>query len=137
MTTTEKVAETKVNLFTFTGKGDTQIVYSTSSSTGKPQLTYRDRTHDRNFRGDDIAVTESPLGTLITVVLEAVPDLRMLTAMVVLPDINLGDRKMIRFSTVVILSTNLTSFGGPQFVTGPIQTYQVVKLNGVAQHGEF
>ncbi len=133
----ETLVGTTVDFFTFTGKDDTQIVYSTTSSTGEPQLTYRDRTRERNLRGDDIAVTSSPLGALVTVVLEVVPDLRTLTATLVLPDINLGDRQMIRFSTVVILTTNLTSFGGPQFVIGPLRTYQIVKLSGIAQHVEF
>jgi hypothetical protein len=137
VTNAEALAVAKVNFFTLTGKDDTQIVYSTSSSTGEPQFTYRDRTHDRSFRGDDIAVTSSPLGMLVTVMLEAVPDLRTLTATLVLPDINLGDRQMIQFSTVVLLTTNSTSFGGPAFVIGPRQTYQVVQLNGVAQHVEF
>jgi hypothetical protein len=137
VTNAEALAGIKVNFFTFTGKDDTQIVYSTSSITGEPQFTYRDRTRDRRFRGDDIAVASSPLGTLVTVMLEATPDLSTLTATLVLPDINLGDRQVIRFSTVVILTTNLTSIGGPALVTGPLQTYQVIGLSGVAQHVKF
>jgi hypothetical protein len=137
VTNAEASTGLKANSFTFTGKNDTKIVYSTSSTTGEPQLTYRDRMRDLSFRGDDIAVASSPLGTLVTVVLEMIPDLHTLTATLVLPDINLGDRQVVRFTTVVILTTNLTSFGGPAFVTGPLQTYQVVKLGGVAQHVEF
>jgi hypothetical protein len=137
VTNTEALVGLKVNFFTFTGKNDTQIVYSTSSITGEPQFTYRDRTRDLSFRGDDIAVTPSPLGTLVTVVLELIPDLHTLTATLVLPDINLGDRRVVRFTTVVILTTNLTSIGGRQLVIGPLQTYQVVKLRSVAQHVEF
>lgn len=126
----------KANLFTFTGKNDTEIVYSVSSIEGKPQLTYRDSTRDLSFRGDDIAVTSSPLGSLVTVVLEVVPDLHTLTATVVLPDINLGDRQKVQFSTVVILTANLTSIGGPALVVGPLQTYEIVPLEGIAQHIE-
>ena len=137
MTNAGALAGLKANFFTFTGKDNTQIVYSTSSITGEPQFTYRDRTRNRSFRGDDIAVTASPLGTLVTVGLEATPDLSSLTATLVLPDINLGDRQVIRFSTVVILTTNLTSIGGPALVTGPLQTYQVIELSGVAQHVKF
>lgn len=137
MTNTEALVGLKANFFTFTGKNETQIVYSTSSITGEPQFTYRDSTRDRSFSGDRITVTSSPLGTLVTVLLGAIPDGLTLTATLVLPDINLGDRQMIRFSTVVILTTNPTTIGGPQFVTGPLQTYQVVKLRGVAQHVKF
>jgi hypothetical protein len=137
VTNAEALAGPKANLFTFTGKNDTQIVYSTSSITGEPQFTYRDRTRDRSFSGDGITVTSSPLGTLVTVLLEIMPDLLTLTATLVLPDINLGDRQMIRFSTMVILTTNPTTIGGPDLVIGPLQTYQVVKLRGVAQRVEF
>lgn len=136
MTNAEALTGLKANFFTFTGKNDTQIVYS-SSTTGEPQFTYQDRTRNLSFRGDEITVTPSPLGTLVTVQLEFMPDLLTLTATLVLPDVNLGDRQVIRFSTVVILTTNQTTIGGPDLVTGPIQTYQVVKLAGVAQHVEF
>lgn len=137
MTNVEATPKRRVNFFTLTGKDDTQIVYSTSSITGEPQLTYRDRAHDLSFRGDDITVATSPLGTLVTVVLESIPDIHTFTATLVLPDINLGDRQVVRFKTMVILTTNLTSIGGPALVIGPVQTYQVVKLTGVAQHVQF
>lgn len=137
MTTVAVTTGAKANLFTLTGKNDTKIVYSASSLTGEPQLTYRDSTRSLSFRGDDIAVTPSPLGSLVTVVLEVVPDLHTLTATVVLPDINLGDRQTVPFKTVVILTANLTSIGGPALVLGPLQTYQVAKLKGTAQHVDF
>ncbi|MGH3685667.1 MAG: hypothetical protein ACRDRU_07120 [Pseudonocardiaceae bacterium] len=137
MTNAEALTGLNANFFTFTGKDDTQIIYSTSSTTGEPQFTYRDHTRDLSFHGDSIEVAASPLGMLVTVLLEADPDLRTLTATLVLPDINLGDRQLIRFSTVVILTTHHTSIGGPALVTGPLQTYQVVELSGVAQHVEF
>ncbi|MGH3915243.1 MAG: hypothetical protein ACRDTC_17825 [Pseudonocardiaceae bacterium] len=137
VTKAETTTGREINFLTLTGKDDTQIVYSTSSITGEPQLTYRDRMHDLSFRGDDISTTASPLGTLVTVVLESIPDSHTFTASLVLPDINLGDRQVIRFKTMVVLTTNLTSIGGPTLVIGPLQTYQVVKLTGVAQHVEF
>jgi hypothetical protein len=136
VTNAEALAGPEANLFTFTGKNETQIVYSTSSITGEARFTYRDRTHDRSFSGDGITVTSSPLGTLVTVLLDVIPDLLTLTATLVLPDINLGDRQMIRFSAVVILTTSPTTIGGPNLVIGPLQIYQVVKLKGVAQHVE-
>lgn len=137
MTNTEALAGPRANLFTLTGKDDTQIVYSTSSITGDPRLTFRDHARDLSFSGDDISVSTSPLGTLVTVVLEAIPDLQTLTATLVLPDINLGDRQVVRFATVVVLTANLTSIGGPQLVVGPLQTYQVIKVKGVAQQVDF
>lgn len=126
----------EANRFTLTGRNDTQITYSTTTLTGEPQLSYHDKTRDQSFSGDDITVTASPLGTLVTVTLEVIADLSTLTATLVLPGINLRDRKKVRFRTLAILTTNLTTIGGPQLVTGPLQTYEVVKLRGVAQHVE-
>ncbi|MGH8897642.1 MAG: hypothetical protein ACRDZ4_11610 [Egibacteraceae bacterium] len=137
MTEAVAVGVLEANHFTFTGRNDTQITYSTTSITGEPRLSYHDATRDRSFSGDDIMVASSPLGTLVTVTLEFIPDLSTLTATLVLPGINLRNGKKVRFRTLAILTTNLTTIGGPQFVTGPLQTYEIVKLRGVAQHVEF
>ncbi|MGH8886651.1 MAG: hypothetical protein ACRDYX_16045 [Egibacteraceae bacterium] len=137
MTEAVTVGVREANLFTFTGRNDTQITYSTTSITGEPRLSYHDATRDQSFSGDDIMVASSPLGTLVTVTLEMIPDLSTLTATLVLPGINLRNGEKVRFRTLAILTTNLTTIGGPQFVTGPLQTYEVVKLRGVAQHVEF
>lgn len=131
----------EANLFMFTGgrdlATDTQITYSTSSFGGERQLTYRDETREMTFRGDEASVASSPLGTLVTVTVEAVPDLHTVTATLVLPSVNLGDMQMARFRALLVLTTNRTSIGGPQLVVGPLQTYQTIKLKGVAQQVDF
>ena len=126
------------NLFTFTGRrGDVRIVFSETSITGKAQFTYHDETRDVTASGTEIAVERGPLGRLVTVTLESVPDLHTITATLVLPDLGGLSAPITPFRTVVVLTTNRTSIGGPGLVTGPIQLYTVVRGDGTAQQVQF
>jgi hypothetical protein len=131
-------AKTAPNLFELRGK-DVQIVYSTSSVTGKPLLQYRGRPRDKSFAGQDIRTEQTEIGTLVTVTLEQVPDLRSVTLTFVLPAIN-GEGSAaaaISFKTNALLTTHRTSIGGPALVKGPLQTYQAVPLDGKARSVRF
>jgi hypothetical protein len=75
---------------------------------------------------------------LITVTLEVVPDLHTLSLTLLVPQINLGDAGAASaFSTLAIMTTHLTSIGGPDLVRGPLQTYEEVTLSGMARLVEF
>jgi hypothetical protein len=126
------------NLFTFTGRQDeTQVVFSTTSITGQARFTYHDDTRDHSAAGDEITIERGPLGTLVTVTLEVVPDLHTLTATLVLPDLGGMSSPITRFRTFLVLTTNRTSIGGPALVTGALQLYEVVKGHGTAQQVQF
>ena len=143
------------NLFELTGE-DVQITFSTTSFTGQPQLHYRDQQRDLTFTGADIESRESGLGRELTVVLDSVPDLHTITLTLLLPIINLGgvkaeplaeplvepsreqaERTESSFATLGILTTHRTSIGGPQLVSGPLQLYRVVLLQGIARLVDF
>jgi hypothetical protein len=125
------------NLFTFTGRqDDTQVVFSTTSVTGTAQFSYHDETREHSASGDEITVERGPLGTLVTVTLEIVPDLHTLTVTLVLPDVGVS-RPVTHFRTFLVLTTNRTSIGGPALITGALQLYQVVKGRGTAQQVQF
>jgi hypothetical protein len=70
---------------------------------------------------------------LITVTLEVIPDLHTLTLTLLVPQINLDEGNESSFSTQAILTTHRTSIGGPNLVKGPLQTYEVVALEGTAR----
>jgi hypothetical protein len=126
------------NLFTFTGRqDDTQVVFSTTSITGEPRFTYHDETRDHSAAGPEISVERGPLGTLVTVTLETIPDLHTLTATLVLPDLGGLSRPVAHFRTFLVLTTNRTSIGGPALITGALQLYKVVKGHGTAQQVAF
>jgi hypothetical protein len=126
------------NLFELTGDEYTQITYSTTSITGQPQFHYQDKQRDLNFTGDDIRLLDTDeVGTLVSVTLEVIPDLHTLTLSVLIPQINLKGETERPLSTLAILTTHLTSIGGPGLVEGPLLTYEMVALEGTARLVEF
>ena len=123
------------NLFVITGIG-IEITYSTSSLSGLPLLTYKDRQRTLTFQGDEIRQLESEIGQQVTVIIEQIPDLRTVTFTLLLPTINL-DESESRFRTIGIIATHRTSIGGPDLVKGALQTYRVRELRGKAQLVNF
>lgn len=117
--------------------GETVIVYEPVPAGGVARLDYRDATAAHSFSGDelDLARTAS-LGQSATVVFDTVPDgfVRYLTLLV--PDVNRdADRPDVSIRTLAILTSHLTTIGGPALITGSLQTYDVVALDGVAVFG--
>jgi hypothetical protein len=120
------------NLFELTGEYTQILTYSTTSITGQPQFYYRDQQREFTFTGDDIRSLDSEIGMMITVTLEVIDD-HTLTLTLLLPQINLGEGNESAFSTLAILTTHVTSIGGPRLIEGPLQTYEVVVLEGTAR----
>jgi len=122
------------NTFTLEGP-DMHITYATTSEDGQPVLNYRGAYPDKAFRGEEIEVEGTmALGPMVSVLLHADPDARVVYLTLLLPEFSqthLGDPP-IAFSTVAILTTHLTSIGGPALVPGARQTYGVVALDGTA-----
>lgn len=110
---------------------DVNISYSKTSLIGQPILTYEDSNSTRSFMGDAIRTQETEIGTMVTVTLEAVPDLRVVTLTLLVPEINL-DGSAREFETIAILTTTKTTIGGPGLVKGALQSYEVIDLNGTA-----
>ena len=102
--------------------GNIKIVYSTTSLSGLPLFEYKDRQQTLVFQGEEIRQSESEIGRQITVTIEQIPDLQTVTFTLLLPDINLEGTET-RFRTIGITTITRTSIGGPDLVTGPIQTY--------------
>lgn len=118
------------NMYEFTGKR-VKITYSTTSIPGEPRLSYRDRTRTLQFKGDEIRVTPTEIGQLVTVTLEVIPDLRVVTLTLLIPAINLQSDVVI-FKTEAITTTHRTSIGGPALVKGALQSYSTQTLLGEA-----
>lgn len=111
----------------------TGITYSTSSLSGKPQFSYRDARRRTSFVGKEIRTKPSEIGTLVTVTLKAVPDLRVVTLTLLLPEINLPNSGRTAFTTTAIVATARTSIGGPSLIKGAVQSYRTLTLRGTAQ----
>ncbi len=96
---------------------------------------HRQITYDRTtFTGDEIRSLDSEdTGSMVSVTLRARPDLDTLNLTLLVPDVNLEDGAARSISTLAILITHHTTIGGPNPVEGPLQTYEVVALEGTAR----
>ncbi len=119
------------NLFELKGPG-IEVTYSTSSFSGQPIFTYKDRKVSLTFQGEEIRRLETDTGPQVTVTLEQIPDLLTLTLTLLLPTINLEGTEC-PFQTYAIVTTHKTSIGGPDLVKGTLQTYRVKALKGIGR----
>ena len=125
------------NLFELSGGGVT-ITWTPAGFTGKPQLTFDDGEQQQTFGPDAVVVTrKGPLGRLVTAEVSAVPDEGTTSLVLVVPEVNLGDKTEQRVRTLAVLTTVQTSIGGPALVTGQLQTYKSIRLRGVARQVDF
>jgi hypothetical protein len=123
------------NQYELEGQG-VRVGYSTSSITGKPQLSFKKGRKSLNFTGTEIGVLDTIIGALITVTIASTPDLNSTTFSFVLPSIDLQKESAKQsFRTIGITTIHKTSIVGP--VKGVQQTYKIIQLRGTAQHVAF
>lgn len=120
------------NLFELQGY-DTQITYSTSSTQGVPQLTYRGRGQELTFSGSDIQSESTGLGRSVTVVLEnGATDLPVESLTLLLPFAQVSSSvKQLPIQTLAIFSRTAL-FVIPTDPT-QFQTYNTISLYGTAK----
>lgn len=123
------------NAFTFTGDR-TQISYLTRSpgpihpgDEDHGRLVYEGIEGDHTFSGKEIQLQQSPLGTLLTVVLKLPGDTGGLTITVLVPEVIDATRdKPVTFETIGIKASSRGNFGGP----GVKLTYTILPLLATA-----
>lgn len=128
--------DTAPNLYELHGD-KLQVTYSTTSIAGQPIFTFQQGRKTLNFKKTEIKTTKTPIGTLVTVLIETVPDLKTVTFSLALPDVNLQQSTKVNIKTVGILTTSKMSIGGPNLVKGAVQAYKVVTLSGTAKAVQF
>lgn len=129
-------AITEPNLYELQGD-KTKVTYSTTSIAGQALFNIRLGRKTLNFTGDDIHVDGTPIGTLVTVTIETVPDLKTVTFSLLLPAVNLQQSTKASIKAIGILTTAKTSIGGPKLVKGALQAYKTVVLSGTAKAIQF
>jgi hypothetical protein len=122
------------NLFELAGEY-TQISYSTTSITGRPQFSYTGPQGDTRAEGDEIQTLRTALGTEVTVEIVSEPDRRTVTLTLLLPEIRIARGEELAFGSVAVFTTTLTTIAGPP--AGVVQTYEVLTLEGVAKLVDF
>lgn len=129
MTTAKEPIEP--TLYDLRGQG-VRVSYAITSIAGVPLFTLEDQHSSHSFRGDQIRAQDTELGRLVTVTVEAVPDLKTVTFSVLIPQFNL-DGPEGELHTTAIRTTSRTSIAGPRLVEGQVQTYETVDLRGTAK----
>jgi hypothetical protein len=123
------------NQYQIQGQG-VRIGYSTSSITGKAQLSFKKGPKTLNFTGNEIGLLDTKIGALITVTIATKPDRSFTTFSFLLPTIELSKESAKQsFRTVGITTIHKTTIAGP--VKGVQQIYKSVQLRGTAQHVLF
>lgn len=90
------------------------------------------RSRNDAFATSDLRIEQTSLGQLVTVDLEAVPDLHTLSFTLALPEVHLdGDEAEV--TTFGVWRTAATSIGGPALVKGQLDRYKTVTLKGTAR----
>jgi len=122
------------NLFSLSGGGVT-VSLALGGFDGKPHFSYQDSHQSLNFSGDDIAIEETALGTLVTVTLVRTPDFGDTTFTLLVPRINLLGATSHVIHTVGITTIHRTTIAG--LGHGQLTAYHVTRLNGSAAQVQF
>jgi hypothetical protein len=118
------------NLYILTGAGGIEVVYTPNGPNG-PDLFYGDPANPQHFSGDQVSTLQSPLGSLVTVILNRPIDFgsaRTLT--LVVPNLNLASTASQTVNTIAIITLDRISF--PFNVVGQLQFYTEITLQGTA-----
>lgn len=121
------------NLFELSYEG-TKIVYALDEGGGAPRLDYTGPMGRHSFEGDAIRSERSARGHEVSVTLDGVSHLRVITLTVFLPDVELEDSNELSFRTVGIHATrrrSMTEGPGAELTTEPLE------LDGRAKLIEF
>jgi len=122
------------NRFVLKGEG-LELTYDETTITGQAQLIYQvlQGVHSRTFTGNELSVKPGDIGTLVTVTLEVIPDDKRILFTLLIPTINVTGTNEVPFETLAIYTTVRDSIIGPNGVSGAVESYQCVQLEGTAQ----
>jgi len=121
----------QANIFELSGRS-TYVTYSSPAILGGPFLNYRDDRLSRGFSGEEIRFQDNELGQMVTVTLEHIPDLQIVTFTLVLPILGVPQPNTpIGIKVPGIIVTNPQTIAGPG--PGPQKLYTLINLRGTGQ----
>jgi hypothetical protein len=122
------------NFYDLSGDG-IHITYATTTFEGPPLFIYHDSSQNRKFTGKQIQSVDTEAGTLVSVVIQLVPDLGSTTVSVLIPRVSLITSDTANITTYGITTLHKTSFFGPR--QGQNDVYTVHQLQGTAEWRVF
>jgi len=114
---------------------DVRVNYTTTSIDGKPRFTFQKGRKTLEFAGNEISSSTVNIGTLVSVVIAAVPDESSTTFSILLPAMRLPESRRQTIRTFGLTTVTKTSLVGPP--VGVQQTYKMVELRGYARLLDF
>ena len=122
-----------VQVKTYHVEGDGITLYFLGDDPAALELTYNDAQGERKFSGKEISQQETPTGLMVSVMMEAIPDLRTVVLSLALPAANRpADMRSVMLKTFAVRTTNHTTIAEPGIIEGATQTYEVFVLDGNA-----
>ena len=116
---------------------DTQITYSTTGADGKPTFSYSGPKGQHSFSGDEIQTLDSALGSEVTVTLEDIADLHIITLTLLVPEMWVAPHSGIEVRTIAIVTTKEEPITAPVGLPAVRERYGVVTLDGEGKLVEF
>lgn len=124
------------NLFDVTGP--IRVNFSRSSIAGRPQLSYQDTEFNLTFEGAELDILNTPIGDLVTVTVQSIPDALDRRITLLVPVIRLAAGEQAEFETVLLETLDRSSaFVPPPGPAGVLQSYRIHQLQATAQHVDF
>jgi hypothetical protein len=127
---------TTPNLYQLQG-GGIHFTYSTGGFGSKLNVTYQDASGSHSFSGDQVNVTQTPIGSLVTVAIRRTVDTGSTSFSVLIPTVNLtGPGQAVPIHTEGVTTVHRFSVI-PAFNQGQTELYQVTPLSGTANQVVF
>jgi hypothetical protein len=118
--------------------GPIRINFSRSSITGRPLFSYQDAELNLNFQGDEIDILTTPIGDLVTVVVESAVDAFDRRVSLLVPVIRLARGGEVEFDTVLVETVDRSlAFVPAPGPAGVLQSYRTHQVHGTAQQVDF
>jgi hypothetical protein len=122
------------NFYDLTGDG-IHISYATTTFAGPPLFIYQDASQNRRFTDKQIQSVDTEVGTLVSVILQVIPDLGSTSFSVLIPRVSLSTSDTANITTYGITTLHKTTFFGPR--QGQNDVYTVHQLQGTAEWRVF
>ena len=115
-----------------------RVNFARSSISGVPLFSYQDAVLDLSFQDEEIDLVSTPVGEMVTVTLENIPDALVRTFTLILPTIRVTPGGVSDFDTLGIETTDRSgAFVPAPGPAGVLLTHRVHQLHGVAQQVNF
>jgi len=117
-------------LYDLAGDG-IQITYTPATANSQAALRYQDSSITRTYTGDEITIEKSRPSTLLSVMVEFIPNGGPVFLTLLLPGVNMAGQEQQPIETLAIRTQSRKLFG--TFPPGAMELYRVYHLAGMAR----